>query len=954
MNNANKYIRAFQRFLYGKPGADGEWRAFDPLHEDPDSSRSPSASFNFELGVWHCASCDRGGTIRSLYRTMREQRGMPSPAEKSQRGKSGYKAGNVIDMNDRRDEKPLPSEEQVKFWHKTLLGKPMALKMMQETRGLTLETLRTYLIGWDGQRFTVPIYDEVGELVNIRRYNPRAKQAGNKMISWGPGHGAGRIYGLEVLEESDWVIVAAGELDRLIGMQEGFPTVTGTSGEGVFKTEWAKYFKGKKVYFAYDDDPQGDAGAMKGAKVLKPVADAIYRVKLDTGIKGGDLTDFFVACGRDADDLQQAIDDASVLHESNDEHKVPMSGRAVSLENSQAASARETLLITAQVAGKVTPAFVVPKKLTAVCDMSAGNVCNSCPLMIENGKLVKELNPDDESLIDFLRRSKDRKNALLLELVGARCKKHVEIRTDAEYEVEELLVAPSPDHIENGDATPINRAVYNVGTYATQENSTVRVVCKQIPDPNDQRGVLMGWDLKPVNTDIDDFQITPAVLKRLQRFRVREGQSPLAKCSHIARDLVYNVTHIYGRELTHIGYDLVWHSITSFNFAGKQVRKGWLEALTIGDTRTGKSEAVTALRKHYLAGVITSCEGASLAGLVGGAVNSSLDKKSWMINWGLLPNNDRRLVVLDEMSGLMSRRDSDILGNMSSIRSEGRAVVRKIVQGETNARTRIIWLSNPADGTNIADLPGSALRAIKNMIRNPEDIARFDFVTAVANNEVPSEVINSLKHKKIPHRYTSQACHDLVMWAWSRKPDQVTWFRGAEQAVLDAATQMGDRYVSDPPLVQSENIRIKIARIAVAIAARTFSATRDGERLIVKKAHVESAVEFLNQVYGSESMGYLRESRRVTVGRQDAHDNKPKMRRYLEDEPHVLAAIRAIGGDTFRSRDFEEQAALERSEANEVMRRLTEWRMIKRGSRGAVRFEPAMTQILREMEDDGH
>jgi hypothetical protein len=151
-----------------------------------------------------------------------------------------------------------------------------------------------------------------------------------------------------------------------------------------------------------------------------------------------------------------------------------------------------------------------------------------------------------------------------------------------------------------------------------------------------------------------------------------------------------------------------------------------------------------------------------------------------------------------------------------------------------------------------------------------------------------------------------------------------------------------------------ENIRVKIARLAVAVAARTFSSSPNGERIIVKKSHVASAVEFLNEIYGTEAMGYLRESRRVIVGRQEAGAAKRKARNYLEREPHVLAAIRAIGGDTFRARDFEEQAALTRDEANEVMRSLTEWRMIKRGARGAVRFEPAMTEILREMEDAGH
>lgn len=953
MNNADKYIKAFRRFLTGEPGSDGEWRAFCPIHEDPQSSRTPSASLNFELGVWHCASatCDKGGSIRALYRTMREQRGMQSPAKLSERGGEDYSASNVIQLD---GSKPLPTEEQLDFWHKTLLGKPLALKRMVEVRGLTKSTLAKYKVGWDGKRFTIPIYDEVGELVNVRRYDPRARQAGNKMISWAKGTGNGRIYGLEVLEESDWVLYAEGELDRLIGMQEGFPTVTDTSGAAVFKPEWAKYFKGKDVYMAYDDDPSGDSGAMKACQFLKATANSVWRLNLNTEIKGGDLTDFFVKCGRDADDLRTAKDNATLMFQRGEDHKVPTDGRVTTVEQSQNAKNQETLVITARVAGKVTPAFVVPKKLTAVCSMSAGAVCNTCPLMIENGKMVKEINSDDENLIDFIRKSKEKRVALSGEVVGAKCKKFVEVTVDEQQNVEELMIAPSPDHMEDdGVSMPISRVLYNVGTYATQENATVRVVCKQIPDPADQRGVLMGWNLKSVNTDIDDFEMTPAVRARLNRFKVKEGQTPLDKCKQIAKDLVYNVTHIYGRELTHVGYDLVWHSAIGFDFAGKAVRKGWLEALTIGDTRTGKSEAVTALRGHYGAGTIKTCEGASFAGLVGGAVNSSLDKKAWMISWGLLPNNDRRLVVLDEMSGLMNHRDSDILGNMSSIRSEGRAVVNKIVQGEASARTRIIWLSNPADGTNIADLPGSALRAIKNMIRNPEDIARFDFVMAVANNEVPSSVINSMEHKKVAHRYTSQACHDLIMWAWSRKPEQIHWYRGAEQAVFDAATMMGDRYIADPPLVQVENIRVKIARIAVALAARTFSSSADGQKIVVKKAHVESAVEFLNSIYSTEAMGYLRESRRIIVGRQEAQEAKKKVRKYLGSEQHVLAAIRAIGGDTFRSRDFEEQAALTRDEANEVMRFLTECKMIKRGSRGAVRFEPAMTEILREMEDAG-
>lgn len=947
MNNADKYVRAFERFLVGKASSDGEWRSFCPLNEDPGTSRSPSASLNFETGLWHCQSCGSGGTIRSLYRTMRQQRGMESPAARKEKGDRS----NVIPIDDR---KPLPTAEQVEFWHKSLMGSPRAHKYVSEKRGLKDDTMRKYLVGWDGQRFTIPVYDEDGELVNIRRYNPRARSHKDKMISWGPGHGSGRIYGLEVLKEHDEILFAEGEWDRLIAMQEGFPAVTHTSGAAVFKPEWARHFKGKTIYFAYDDDKQGDAGAMKATQYMKAVAAGCYRITLGTGIDGGDLTDFFVPLARTADDLWQLHDEATPIWVPEEKHVVPAVGRPVTVEESQNVNYAEPLELTVMIVGKQTPAFIAPKKLEATCGMNAGAVCNVCPLMVNDGKLTKAIEPDDEKLLHFVNVGEARKKELYGEITGAMCKKFVDFDVVEGYNIEELVVTPSIDYRTEDTETPIQRRVFNVGTYSTPINQTVKIVGKQVAESQTQRGTFMGWSLRTVNTDLEEFQMTPRIMQQLKRFQVKEGQTPLQKCVEISRDMASNVTHIYGRPMLHVAYDLVWHSVSQFDFDNKPVRKGWLEALIIGDTRTGKSEAVTHLRSHYGAGVIKSCEGASFAGLVGGAQNVPGARSGWMVTWGVLPLNDRRLVVLDEMSGLMAVKERNILGDMSSVRSEGKAVISKIVQDETSSRTRIIWLSNPADGTRIADLPGSALRAIKQLIRNPEDIARLDFAMAVANNEVEANVINSTEHKPVRHRYTSDACHNLIMWAWSRKKEQVIWGRGTEQIVYDAAINMGQRYVSDPPLVQVENIRMKIARLAVAMAARTFSCSKNGDKIWVRRMHVESAIEFLDEVYSSEAMGYMRSSRRVLVTRQEAQDSKGKVRKFLKSEPHVLAAIRAIGAETFRSRDFEEQAALTKDEANLVMRSLTEWRMISREARGAVRFEPAMTEVLRELEDNGY
>jgi hypothetical protein len=451
--------------------------------------------------------------------------------------------------------------------------------------------------------------------------------------------------------------------------------------------------------------------------------------------------------------------------------------------------------------------------------------------------------------------------------------------------------------------------------------------------------------------------MTPDVMTRLENFRPTPGQSPLTKCAEVAQDLADNVTHIYGREMLHVGYDLVWHSVNSFKFNDEVVTKGWLECLVMGDTRTGKSETVSHLMRHYNSGVLKSCESVSYAGLVGGAQQMG-SGKNWMVTWGVLPLNDRRLVALDEMSGLFAgnsgRPESKgIIEAMSSIRSEGRAQITKITTEETSARTRIIWLSNPLDDRRLSETSGSALSAIKQLIRNPEDIARFDFAMAVANNEVPSSVINSSRRHKTPHRFNADMCRELVMWAWSRRADQVRWGKNAEEAVFAAAEDIGSRYVPDPPLVQIENIRMKVARIAVALAARTFSASKDGESIVVKIAHVKSAVQFLDSVYGTEAMGYKQHSAKTADNRKRAQKSLEAAREYLQKNPQLIDVLQAVGATSFRPRDFEEIGGVDRSEANVITTKFLGWRMINRGSGGRMKMEPALVQLLREMEAEG-
>ena len=104
------------------------------------------------------------------------------------------------------------------------------------------------------------------------------------------------------------------------------------------------------------------------------------------------------------------------------------------------------------------------------------------------------------------------------------------------------------------------------------------------------------------------------------------------------------------------------------------------------------------------------------------------------------------------------------------------------------------------------------------------------------------------------------------MWVWTRQAEQIIWARGAEDAVYKHALAMGETYIEDPPLVQAANIRIKIARMAVALAARLFSTDASHEKIIVTKAHVEDAVTFIGILYGMTAFGYEERSRERIIG----------------------------------------------------------------------------------------
>jgi hypothetical protein len=891
-----------------------------PLHDDAKRS----ASLNIKKAVWYCNACDVGGTVKGLIQT-RKQWLSPSKEVAHTNGASKVQPRRQL------------SYALVDGWHSALLSNSIALDWLNDQRGLTRDTIVKYKIGYkDNRLYTIPVWDKAGLLVNIRYYNPRPKGESSKIKSEYGFGSPPRLYPLSVFDDDPKeILIVEGEWDALLANQSGYPAITRTASAKTWHGEWGEWFVDRTVYLCHDADEAGQDANVKVARSLARAAD-VRIVQLPYSIRpkhGQDITDFLLEYGIES--LQDLLDKAVTL----DEQPPPEPEEVIKvLESFDAERVGVPVKLHVTIKGRKEPGYTLPKKVHLRCTRDAGTKCQICPLNPAGGDTTFEVPASDPAILKFL----DSNNPTLEREIGAsygipggRC---VKLKQSVEeYQSVEVLFGRSPlDYSDGTKASEYrNIRIISVGHYDTPANTTIATTGALFPNPKGQTNEFQAWEVELLETSVDKFTLDPSKLNMMNRFRTENGQRPLKKAAEIARSLSEHVTSIHGRLELHMLMDLVFHSALSFNFGGQLVERGWLDVLIVGDTRTGKSETAQRLVRHYRAGEIIGGESASFAGLVGGL--QQLSGRDWAVTWGVIPINDRRLVVIDEVSGLTH----DDIARMSDIRASGVARLTKIQQDVSFARTRLLWLGNPRN-TSMSNYT-YGVDSIVPLIGNAEDIARFDLAMALRVDDVDPHIINK-PTARTPTRFTSEACHSLLMWTWTRRPEHIVFEPEAEKAVFDLANEVGKQYVEQPPLVQSANIRIKIARIAVALAARTFSTDEKHERIMVKRQHVYDAVTFLNHLYGMQAFGYRERSREALQNQERAEHNRQKVAKFLKQKRSLAEFLRSAG--TFRRQDIEEVLDATREEANAIIHLLWTNRMIRK-EKADIRVEPTLHDLLR-------
>jgi hypothetical protein len=216
---------------------------------------------------------------------------------------------------------------------------------------------------------------------------------------------------------------------------------------------------------------------------------------------------------------------------------------------------------------------------------------------------------------------------------------------------------------------------------------------------------------------------------------------------------------------------------------------------------------------------------------------------------------------------------------MSDVRSSGIARSTGVITSETTSRTRAIYISNPRNGRQL-NSETYGVNAVLKLFGKAEDVRRLDLAMSVASGDVDPNLVNKSMADvpEVKHVYTSDACNARVLWAWSRKADQIIFEKEAVDLILEQATIMGQKYSSKVPIVEAADQRLKIARISIAAACCVYSCDETGEKVIVKPEHVQFVVDFMNRIYCAKSFGYdkLSEQDRITSDTSD--DNIAKLR----------------------------------------------------------------------------
>ncbi|KAA6434929.1 AAA family ATPase [Agrococcus sediminis] len=290
--SAEQVVEALGSRFVGEPSGD-EQMLWCPVCEDPATSKSASASVNLADMRWWCYTRAEENDHRlSLGSVVRQFTSFDAAPTGQLSAPSARPIPALV---------PLPNQNKPYEWHDQMMAKyPERVEYLKTQRGLTVETIERFKLGWDGKRYMIPVRQGLGPWHNVRRYKPGGDP---KMLNV-KDHGTAALAFTETLSGNTLpVLVAEGEMDAMLAWQKAeglYAVVTGTGGAGKVPDDLSK-LAGREVFVYYDNDNAGHEGAETFARralaagvTAAHVLD-VCELGVERGHVGGDLTVAFMS-----------------------------------------------------------------------------------------------------------------------------------------------------------------------------------------------------------------------------------------------------------------------------------------------------------------------------------------------------------------------------------------------------------------------------------------------------------------------------------------------------------------------------------------------------------------------------------------------------------------------------------------------------------------------------------
>lgn len=403
----------------------------------------------------------------------------------------------------------------------------------------------------------------------------------------------------------------------------------------------------------------------------------------------------------------------------------------------------------------------------------------------------------------------------------------------------------SPEENKEGIVDESGRQYRSQSLYYLTESSEILEPASSLklfgqvqPHPRSQVPTVMVTRVEKSESDVTQFVLSEAIR---DQFRKLNALSVDEFCNQLSA-----ITQIRDRPVTHLLVMLVYHSALGFWYEGRFI-KGTLDTLLLGDAGVGKTQILKTLIREIKLGQILTGSCSSRTGL---SYSLSNIDKTWEIQWGAYPSNDRGLLVIDEGQDI----PAEDWEKLSVGRSEGILSVDRVVRGEHPSRTRLVVLANPKSGRQV-DSELYPCAHIKRIFTT-KDIRRFDLAQTLTTQDVSRSVLLQASGSNSSGDLTSEILRNSVLYAWSRRPENISFQTQFNDELVRFCGILLSEYGSaaNVPLVSSD-IRDKLLRLSVAHSILRHNTDESGENILVTTDDLQSVVKILTHIYSHGNFG---------------------------------------------------------------------------------------------------